>query len=271
VPTDLEPLADWVTADLSEPLRASSLPSEVDAIVHMAQSTRYTELPAGTADVVAVNLRSTEGLLDYARDANAERFVYFSSGGVYARQVGAIREDSEIDPKDVYFTSKRDAELLVGAAEPDPLPIVLRPFFIYGPGQERMLVARLVSKVVHGEQLVVAGKPGLRTNPIYVGDAVAALDAALRTQEGGDFNLAGEETVSITELIALIGEIAGQEPRIRYSDSDDDGDLIGDNEKMKSVLGVSPRTSLRKGLREMIGDSRRDADRGGLRSDSEDD
>jgi UDP-glucose 4-epimerase len=256
VPAELEPLAEWIAVDLSRPLDPGALPAELDAIVHLAQSSRYAELPEGTEDVVAVNLGSTEALLAHARESGVGRFVFASTGGVYARSAEPIREDAPVAPLDAYFASKSDAELAVGEAGAWLAAIVLRPFFVYGPGQERMLMAGLVDKVLEGEEVAVEGDPGLRTNPIYVGDAVAAVAAALRSEAVGAFNLAGDETVSISELIGMIGEIAGREPIVRHLPPGAEGDLIGDNERMRSELSAAPRTGLRDGLREMIGDRR---------------
>ena len=74
---------------------------------------------------------------------------------------------------------------------------MLRPFFVYGPGQERMLVANLMRRVLDGEEVTVVGDPGLRTTPVYVGDAVAAIGAALTTDSDGVFNIAGDEVVDL--------------------------------------------------------------------------
>lgn len=253
-PAELEHLAAWVRADLSGSLDAASLPDRVDAVVHLAQSRRYADLPGGTEDVVAINLRSTVALRDYAVEAGAERFVYASTGGVYARSPDPIREDAPLEPRDAYFESKRDGEQRVGEAV-GLRGIVLRPFFVYGPGQERMLVANLMRRVLDGEEVTVVGDPGLRTTPVYVGDAVAAIGAALTTDSDGVFNIAGDEVVSISELVEMIGEAGGREARVRHvepADGEGEGDLVADNGRMRVELAAPPRTELREGLREMM-------------------
>ena len=89
-----------------------------------------------------------------------QRFVLASTGGIYARSREPIPEDGEIDPQDVYFSSKREAELRLEAAPGDLVPIALRPFFVYGTGQRRMLIARLVHRVQAGEEIVISGYLG---------------------------------------------------------------------------------------------------------------
>ena len=67
--------------------------------------------------------------------------------------------------------------------------------------------------------------------------------------DSGVFNVAGEETVTLTDLVRLLGEIDGREPRISHDAGDPSpGDLIGDNTRMREALGVVPQVSLRDGL-----------------------
>jgi nucleoside-diphosphate-sugar epimerase len=75
------------------------------------------------------------------------------------------------------------------------------------------------------------------------------------------FNLAGDESVTITALVDLIGELSGVEPIVEHRDNDPGGDLLGDNRRMKEVLGVTPQTSLRNGLSLVIGSHREAAGR----------
>src|SRR5206468_7571481 len=49
----------WVDHDLRHPLEGAGLPSSIDAVVHLAQSRRYREFPAGAEDVFALNVRAT--------------------------------------------------------------------------------------------------------------------------------------------------------------------------------------------------------------------
>ena len=124
-----------------------------------------------------------------------------------------------------------------------------------------MLVPTLVEKVTAGTTVQIDGNPGLTINPIYVDDAVAAIAGALSSRGSGLFNLAGDESVTITALVDLIGELSGVEPIVEHGDKDPGGDLLGDNRRMKEVLGVTPQTSLRNGLSLVIGSHREAAGR----------
>jgi UDP-glucose 4-epimerase len=240
---------EWVEADLAQPLEPARLPSRVDAVVHLAQSHRYRDFPDGAADVFAVNTAATVALLEYARQAHARTFVFASSGGVYGFSYEPFVEEDPVSPQSFYLGSKYSSELLIANYGTLFHTIVLRPFFVYGPGQHGMLVPNLVERVLAGEPVWIEGNPGLRVNPLHVGDAVRAFGPALTLDRSGLFNIAGDEVVSMTELVELIGVVTKREPTIAYRESTTDGDLVGDNTAMKEVLGVVPQVALRDGLR----------------------
>lgn len=248
------PLAgvDWVEADLSRPLEVDRLPGQIDAVVHLAQSRQFRDFPNGAVDVFAVNTAATVGLLEYARKAGARSFVFASSGGVYGFSYERFVEGDPVSPLNFYLGSKYSAELLVGNYGTLFSTVVLRPFFVYGPEQRGMLVPNLVERVLADEEVSIEGDPGLRVNPIHVDDAVRAFAPALELDRSGLFNIAGDEVVTMTELVNLIGAVTERQPKIAYHGSSAPGDLVGDNAAMKEILGVSPRLSLRDGLRGVV-------------------
>jgi nucleoside-diphosphate-sugar epimerase len=120
-----------------------------------------------------------------------------------------------------------------------------------------MLVPTLLERVQNGEAVTVEGEPGLRINPIYVDDALSVFEPALALEHSDIFNVAGDEVVAIDELVRVMGRVVGREPEIRHADSAHAGDLVGDNARMKAVLGVTPRTPLERGLAAMAGERAR--------------
>jgi nucleoside-diphosphate-sugar epimerase len=116
-----------------------------------------------------------------------------------------------------------------------------------------MLIPRLIENVRKGEPIIIYGKSGVRINPIHVQDAIKAFPCYLETPVNGVFNIAGDEVVSIKELSETIGKLIGKEPVFVYEKSITPGDIIGDNSRMKSVLGVIPEISLSEGIAELVG------------------
>ena len=241
---------NWIEQDLARPLEG--VPGQIDAVVHLAQSRRYREFPEGSGDLFEVNVASTFRLLEYARQAGARSFVHASTGGVYGGGEGPLDEGAPLRVLGFYPASKLSAEALVRGYETVFTTVLLRFFFVYGPGQTGMLVPTLIDKVRSGEELTVQGDEGLRINPIHVEDTIAVFEPALALERSDVFNVSGDETVSIRQLIRVIEDAVGRSASVRTTDETPAEDLIGANQKMKDVLGVTPRISLVEGIRSML-------------------
>lgn len=246
---DVRPDVRWVQADLASDLDASALPASVDAIVHLAQSRHYKEFPERAEDIFAVNVQGTFRLLEYARRAGASHFLFTSTGGVYGHGSEHMSETHPVSPIDFYLRSKYAAELLITNYESLMRTIVFRLFFVYGPDQQRMLIPTLRDRVLADEEVRIDGDPGVRINPIHVADAARAFEPALALDHGAIVNIAGQEAVTLTELVELIGAVSARQPRIVHDlASAPRGDLLGDNQRMRELLGVEPQIGLREGL-----------------------
>ena len=243
---------EWIEQDLTEPLHNEALPARIDAVIHLAQSRLYKQFPEGAADVFDINVQSTFRLLDYAREAGASSFLFASTGGVYGSSDKAVSETDRLNPLNFYLSSKYGAESLVTSYNSFFTTVIFRFFFVYGPGQTQMMVPTLLARVLGGQKIVVEGNPGLRMNPIYVDDATGVFEPALRLERSDLFNVAGDEAATLTELVQLMAEVSGREAYLEHAPAAQPGDLVGDNSKMKSVLGIRPETSLRKGVTAMV-------------------
>lgn len=253
----LRPLPDNVLAvvqDLRQPFEFQ-IPERPSTIVHLAQSPRYRDFPDGALDVFRVNVEATQRLLDWGRRSGVKRFIYASSGAVYGHGERAFDEDTSIDgvePLAHYAASKRCGELLAESYRGEMTIIVLRFFFIYGPEQGHgMLVPRLVESVLHERPIMLQGNHGIRLNPVFVSDAVAAVQAALELETSENINVAGPQVLTLRELGTLIGEATRNGARFEVDSNAVPKHLIGSIRKMTLTLGA-PRTGMAEGLRHMV-------------------
>jgi nucleoside-diphosphate-sugar epimerase len=201
-------------------------------------------------------VHSTFTLLEHARRIGASRFVFASTGGVYGYNEQQVTERHPVEPLNFYLSSKYAAEVLIANYRELFHTVVLRPFFVYGPGQRGMLVATLARRVIDGAEISIDGDPGIGLNPTYVDDAVRAFAAAVTHTASGVFNVAGDEPLNLRELVERLGAIAGTAPSIRHAGTASSSALLGDNSLMREVLGVAPQTTLDEGLRRVVDELR---------------
>ncbi len=128
---------------------------------------------------------------------------------------------------------------------------ILRPFFIYGPGQSsEKLIARLVTSVCDGKRITIAGKDGLIINPVFVDDVVALLLSILDTPGNRTLMLAGPDALSIRAIADLIGRQVGHDPIYEQTDGNG-GRLIADHRTAENLLG-RPMTRFTDGISRLL-------------------
>ncbi|MFO0841917.1 MAG: NAD-dependent epimerase/dehydratase family protein [Gemmataceae bacterium] len=162
----------------------------------------------------AVNVEGLRGLLEACRGRRLRRFVHFSSLGVYAARHHSGTDESEPLPErhiDGYTQSKVEAELLaLEYHRTHGVPVViLRPGFIYGPG-DRTLLPKLVQNLRAGiVWWLGSGEQAL--NCIFIDNLVeAALLAADKDGvEGRVYNLTDGERVSKRQFINGVADGLG--------------------------------------------------------------
>lgn len=240
----------WIEQDLTQPLNNSQLPQRVDVIIHLAQSSFYKDFPGRASDIYGVNIASTFELLEYARKAEARRFVFASTGGVYGYGREPFVETDPIKLLGFYFSSKYVAELMIRDYQQFFDTIIARPFFVYGPGQKPgMFIPRLARKIAQGEPIMLYGAEGIDLNPIYMEDAVKAFEAASGLEGHHLINIAGVQVLSLREISTTMGEHLSRQPVFEHTDAGE-GHIVGDISKMKNLLGC-PQIAFREGVLEV--------------------
>ena len=239
---EARPHVQYLVRDLATDGFTDGLPESVDAVVHLAQSRRFREFPEGAADVLAVNVTATERLARYAASAGASHFVYASSGGVYAPSSEPFVEEAPIaTPAQAgwYQASKLASEALLHAYRNLFVPVVLRPFFIYGAGQQRhMLIPRLCDTVRRGDAVQLAGEDGMLISPTHATDAARCIVASLSLTEAATINVRGPDVLSLRAICELLGSALGVTPRFTNTGAAGPA-YVADDRRMNALLGPS--------------------------------
>lgn len=227
-----------------------------DGVIHLAAMAGVRPSLEDPLHYADVNVRGTLILLEELRRRPETRFVFASSSSVYgANEDVPFREADDIHhPVSPYAATKRAGELhcfthhhLFG------IPTTcLRFFTVYGPRQRpEMAIHKFVRATVAGEPIPFFGDGSSRRDYTYIDDITDGVVRALDRCEGYEiYNLGESQTTSLSELVALIGEVCGAEPAIDRRPFQP-GDVVvtyADVTKARERLGYRPSTGMREGL-----------------------
>lgn len=245
-----------VLQDLAR-LDTASLPTGIDAVVTLGQSSRFREFPAQAQEIFGVNVTANLQLLQWSLESGVRRVVHASSGGIYGGKRGGQFLESDLlavdSPLGFYLGTKLCSEVLVqNYRQFFDTTVILRPFFVYGPGQRQdMFVARLIESVRHGRPISLQGADGLRVNPIYVDDAAACFKSALGLKGSHVINIAGPDVLTLRQACDLIGQLVQRRP-VYEALPGDPVDYVADLSRTRELLKPAPSTPFKEGIRRAV-------------------
>jgi UDP-glucose 4-epimerase len=225
-------------------------------------------------ETLNVNVNGTQNVLKAAYKYN-RRLVFSSTSEVYGRNPKVPwKEDDDrvlgattVD-RWCYSTSKAVGEHFCFAYHKLGLPVtVVRFFNAYGPRLDKLDVGRLftvfMGELLRGADLTVVGDGQQTRCFTYVSDAIDALvEAGLKPEaDGHAINIGTEVETTVLEFAQLMLELYGtNKSKIKfvtqeevYGDSYEDiRRRVPDTTKMRALLGLTPKVSLREGLERTI-------------------
>ena len=250
--------AEVVECDLArEPERIAALAAGLapEVVVHAAVRDAYA--PHDLAATVAANVTATVHLLAaLAALPRRPRLVAIGSSTEYGRASGPIAEDTLLAPVTPRGATKAAASLMV-LAEHAAGRIeggVLRPFTVYGPGENRIrLIPTAIRAALAGDELPIA-PTGAAHDLVFVDDVAEACLRAARSPRfpGAAWNVCSGEAISNRVLLEAIERAAGRPLRRRPGALParplDRPDWYGDPARTRAQLGWRATTPLAAGL-----------------------
>ena len=173
-----------------------------DIISHGAASA-VTTLPPG--EMRSVILEGTKRVLQFARNCQAEKLLFVSSGAVYGPQppwCENIREDFPCSPVTEYGIAKLEAEKMCLSSGIDT--VIARCFAFIGPRLNldiHFAAGNFLRDCLKGEKIIIKGDGTAFRSYLYADDLVEWLFTIIaRGRSGGVYNVGSPEAVSIREL-----------------------------------------------------------------------
>jgi UDP-glucuronate 4-epimerase len=248
---------EFVEADLLD-TELEALLAEVDVVFHQAaQAGVRLSWSHGFADYVTNNVLATQRLLEaIVVSRPTARFVYASSSSVYGNQQRYPVVETDLPaPFSPYGVTKLAAEHLcrLYATNAGLRTVSLRYFTVFGPRQRPdMSTYRLCEAALRSTAFPRYGDGTQVREFTYVDDIVRAnlLAAEADVAPGTYVNIAGGSEITLSQLIALVGDIAGAPVKINEEPAQP-GDTMrngGSIERAFALLGWEPRVSLADGV-----------------------
>jgi nucleoside-diphosphate-sugar epimerase len=208
---------EWIAGRLGDVDASEALVSGCDAVIHAALDRPGAAFMNAEGDLVEFADRNVIGslrLIEAARRANVERFVFISTCAVHDR----VLDDRPLDeahptwPLSHYGASKAAVEMFVhsyGWGHGFPI-CALRPTGVYGVAHplEESKWYRLVAQIVRGERM----KCRRGGKEVHVHDVARAAELLLRAEgtAGECFNCC-DRYVSEYDVAQLAKELSGSE------------------------------------------------------------
>jgi UDP-glucuronate 4-epimerase len=206
------------------------------------------------------NLEGFLNLLELAREYEISNFVYASSSSVYGDnpKIPFSVDDRVDSPVSLYGATKKANELMAHAySHLFGIPCTgLRFFTVYGPwGRPDMALFLFTDAILNDRPINVYNYGRMKRDFTYVDDVVEGTMAALEKPFAYEvFNLGNSDPIELMDFIGIIEEELGREAQKNLMPLQP-GDVLetsADIGKSKDMLGFSPKTPTREGIRKFL-------------------
>ncbi len=247
--------ASSVVGDLRDPaVIAEAVRPGTGLIIHLAAVTsvlRSVQDPAGTYQL---NVATTAGLLELARQRGVGTFLLASTNAVTG-DVGrvTITEQTPLRPLTPYGATKAAGEMLLAAysASYGLTGAALRFSNVYGPGMEAKdsFVPRLLRAARDGKGIQIYGDGTQMRDLVHVDDIVAGVLLAWKTGHNGPLILGSGESVAVNDIVDAARSVTGAEIPVEHvPPKPGEMPAVIIDISAARALGYAPRFDLKAGI-----------------------
>ncbi|WP_445475052.1 NAD-dependent epimerase/dehydratase family protein [Methanococcoides methylutens] len=206
-----------VIGDITKPEMLDGITKGIDLVFHLAAIANVDYAIKNPVKTYDVNVRGTLNILEEVRKNPIKKLVYVSSSQVYGvPQYMPVDEMHPIAPREPYSASKAAAENIVngyaGAYGIDTA--IVRPFNIYGPGQDDSFLIPSIIKQASCNDLIEVGNVEPTRDFTYITDVVNGF-LAIAESGLGVYNLGSGIEMKVGDILKRIVDIVNPDIEVR--------------------------------------------------------
>jgi len=231
--------------------------NRIEKIVHLAAQAGVRYSLTNPFAYQKSNLEGFLNIIESARRARVQNFIYASSSSVYGNnpKLPFSVSDNVDHPISLYAATKKANELIAHTyAHLYKLPCTgFRFFTVYGPyGRPDMALFIFTKKILEGQPIDVYNFGNMKRDFTYIDDIITGLRSALAKPFAFEvLNLGNHRSENLMNFIHLIEEYSGHKAQINYLpiQPGDVPETYADIADTTTKLGFKPITNIREGIK----------------------
>ena len=235
------------------------IPSDIDAIIHLAALSRDQDCIGKSYDCFDINVMGTLNLINSAFKKNVKQFIFASSEWVY----NDFKMDEEKDEDSFIDITKHTSEYALSKLVSESnlrqqyerrfnSVTILRFGIIYGPRKNNWsAVESIFSQVKKHEKITINSKRNGRRF-VHVSDICDGIIKSVGLKGFNIINLTGDSVITIEDLIDESEKILSKKISVIEKNPNEIDVRNPSNKKAKEIIGWSPELTLSKGLKTVL-------------------
>ena len=238
--------------------------NEIDVVVNLAAMAGVRPSIENPILYQDVNCMGLQNILEEMKKHNVKNGVFASSSSVYGNcKEVPFREDMVVDfAISPYAATKKANEVMAHVYHKlyDMNTIMLRFFTVYGPKQRPDLaINKFTRLMLEGKEIPMFGDGNTSRDYTFVDDIVNGIEKSCNYVFNNKnvyeiLNLGNSSPISLKEMIKVIGNSLGVEPKIKQLPMQP-GDVdrtYADITKAKNMIGYEPKVSFKDGIEKFV-------------------
>ena len=232
-----------------------------DIIIHLAALAFIPYCSEHPRETIRINIEGTQIVCDLAVKYKVSRLFFASTAAVYKVSDEAMREETELNPIEIYGLSKMACEHIVEytSLKSGISMISLRFFNAYGPKETNpYVIPHLIEQLKNGKTRIRLGNLEPKRDFIHTEDLTDAIISIIDLNvDGYDvFNIGTGREYSVIEIVKYLQDAIGSKIEVisdeKFIRKVDRMHLLSDISKVIKTTGWHPKKDLNEGLRELL-------------------